>query len=708
MDKIVRVRELNAALERAREAYYQQASPIMSDAEYDHLEKELRDLCGTDRKLLSLAPVLAFVGSDLTDKSTRIKHKISMLSIENLYEEEEVVDWCGKFPIGTDVSLEPKFDGISVSLIYWTGNLRRALTRGDGESGEDITAQVRACKTIPQVLKLPLSVEIRGELVMKNSTLERINKELLAQGKKPYSSTRNLAAGTMKLSDLSEVTKREIELRPWDVQSDDSSPVIFTGYYDLPDSAQERLELLQNMGFSEPRITVMKSEDRKGILNVLRRKLEERESVLRSKLSLETDGVVIKVDSHQLRKKLGVASKYTNYQVCFKPQSASATTILKDVTWQVGRQGKLTPVAEVEAVVLAGANVQRANLNNITWIRGMGLKIGAKIEILRSGDVIPIVTRVIDDTDATEIEVPENCPECNNKLIAWNDPTSEITTHWCRNIHCPGRLRDYFTFVANRDNLEIDSLGPEMASLIVSNTYAHDLAQLFEMGNDFRDVLATNDKKTEKFLIEHGFSIANLRKMLTSMEKAKTADWDRWIASLGISMIGRSLGKIIAKTLQLGPNDIDSLPAKLTNFPKDVEGIGERKLTELHNWAKEVSSSRICKALYDAGVRPTAVGGVVQVKGDLMLTGLTFVITGEFEENRDTITTKLEGLGAKSQSGVSKKTQLLIVGSAPGKSKLTKAQELGVKKVGVEFLIDVFGKAGITFDAGDFEVAEQD
>jgi DNA ligase (NAD+) len=682
--------DLNAKVLAAQKAYYNGEDAGMTDAEFDVLEAQLRALDPT-------APALQKPGSSGTG---RVNHDVPMLSIENKYTEKELTDWCNSLGHGVELTMEPKFDGISVSLKYRKGKLVQALTRGDGESGEDITANVRACNRIPQVLKESYlqDVEIRGELVMKNITLERINSDLIREGKKVYASTRNLTAGTMKTSDLKVVASREIECRAWDLVGDDTK---------LPLTGTKRLELLFKEGFPAPRILHFGSMDNRLIADVLKRKLEERETVLRAQDSLETDGVVIKVDDISRRKKLGLSSKYTNYQVCFKPQSASGTTTLMGVTWQMGRQGKLTPVAEVAPLTLAGAVVQRASLNNITWINNMGLKMGAKIEVLRSGDVIPVVVRAIDTSNCAEIQAPSHCPECTGKITIWTDPSSEVTTHWCTNEYCPGRLRDYFTFIADRDCLEIDNLGPEMAVTILKNKLAFDLGELFGMQGDFEQIRQAyaSGGAFERLMNKYGFSVANVTKMLVSMEKAKTADWDRWICALGINFIGRSLGKVIAKQLKLDKQSIADLPGLFANFPEGVEGIGEKKLEELRNWGKTPLAHNICKQLAENGVKPTAKG-VAVMNATQSLTGVTFVITGEFGETRDTITAKLESLGAKSQSGVSKKTQLLIVGAAAGKSKLTKATELGTKQVGAEFLIETFAAAGISFDAGDFEPSE--
>jgi DNA ligase (NAD+) len=368
------VQDLNNKVLAAQKAYYNGEDAGMTDAEFDVLEQQLKALDPT-------APALQKPGH--SGSTGRIKHDHPMLSIENKYTIEDILAWVKTLPPGIKIGLEPKFDGVSVSLIYIFGQLERALTRGDGESGEDITAQVKATK-IPQTLQHPLNIEIRGELVMKNSTLERINKQLLAEGKKVYASTRNLTAGTMKTSDLKVVASRNIEMRPWDVIGDSA----------LPDSAFDRLKMLEANGFAEPLVVLVDQNRPEDVARVLSIKLEQRESILRAKHSLETDGVVIKVDSHKVRKQLGVASKYTNYQICFKPQSAMGETYLREVIWQVGRQGKLTPVGIIEPLTLAGAVITRVNLNNITWIENMGIKVNSRVTVCRSGDVIPVIVRV--------------------------------------------------------------------------------------------------------------------------------------------------------------------------------------------------------------------------------------------------------------------------------------------------------------------------
>jgi DNA ligase (NAD+) len=376
------VTALNDLLHRARKAYYVDHSPIMSDRDFDLKEKELKDLVRDNPSLASLAPELKAVGSDLTDGG-RVKHAVPMKSIENHYTEEDYVSWYDAQALdgnGVMVS-EPKYDGISCSILYENGRMIRALTRGDGESGEDITAAVRATGNIPVTLPSGRSLEVRGELVMKNSTLARINDEATKAGQKTYASTRNLTAGTMKQKNLDNVPDRDIQIRPWDALGDN-----------LPASRLERLRLLSKEGFAEPRSVLVSDRDK--ILPTLRDLLEKNKTS-----DIAADGVVMKIDDVPSCQALGVSSNYTNYQICFKPQNDKGITYLRGVNWFVGRSGKITPVGIVDPITLAGAVITNVNLNNITWIREMGLKINSRISLIRSGGVIPVVDKVLDENE---------------------------------------------------------------------------------------------------------------------------------------------------------------------------------------------------------------------------------------------------------------------------------------------------------------------
>ena len=594
------------------------------------------------------------------------------------------------------VCVEQKFDGISCSICYRNGKLVQALSRGDGQSGENMTSQVMALKSVPKTITDASTFWVRGELVMRKSELERINKIARATGSREYSSTRNLTAGTMKLKDVSEVAEREILFMPWDIFAEDDDQ--------LPDSNFERMQGLKAWGFPQYR-GVLISDEAEVIPAIDAMLLSNSQS------DINADGVVIKVDSHSLRRKLGAASKYTNWMCCFKPQSASGTTYLRSIEWQVGRQGKLTPVATCDPVPLAGAMVTHATLNNITWIDTMGLKLGAKCEMLRSGDVIPQIVKVIDDGDE-KIVPPFECPECHTKLEVLDEERSGIITHWCQNYECAGRVRDLFTFISSRDVLEIDGLGPEMATKIVTEGFARDIGELFEFQVEgIKGLEKLGEEKFEKSMVKRGFSGVTFRKMILSMEKAKKAPWERWIACLGIPMIGRTLGKVLAATLKLDSDSMWKLPDLLASLiPGQVEGIGDIKLDMIHTWAKEVRNQEICQVLFDSGVRPTNTNLLNSVKEGAVipLNGVAFVITGEFGAfgTRDKITQRLESLGAVSKSGVSKKTTMLLVGDAPGATKLSAAKRLGIPTEGGDWLRKVYQENGWECAEGGFDFEE--
>lgn len=690
---------LNSQLIEAADAYYKKNSPIMSDATFDAFEKQLKTLVAANPKLASLATYLTKVGSDVTAPvSGRTPHRIPMLSIENMYTEEDFLEQFDKFG-GVPVVIEPKFDGISVSLTYVDGKLTKALTRGDGESGEDMTAAVR-CTQIPQDLgnvlpskglavKVPALLEVRGELVMHETTLVALNAKYSASGLKTYANTRNLTAGTMKLNPAKYadiIRERKITIRPWDVIADQ-----------VPDSRYERLKMIQNAGFDGPEGILI--TDRNQVLTTLRKML-----VLNKTADIFRDGVVMKVDSVKVSRSLGLASKYTNYQTCFKPQSDKAETYVREIIWQIGRTGKLTPVAICDPVTLAGAVLTRVTINNTTWIKEMGLTIGAKVLMLRSGGVIPKIEAVIDPT-GTPIVAPKNCPECSQKLDVFTDSTADATEHiYCTNDGCKGRVVGHFCFIGDRDVLEIDGLGPELSEMLVKGEYARNVAELVQFADETNDSITKNGEgPTTKALQRVGFTSAVV-KMAKSVQLAKNASWERWIAALGIPMVSDTLGKIIAKEMKLTADDMVNLEAKFNDFMKlTIAGVGPSKKDSLRDWLKVPANVAIIKALAASGVRPTALVSAAPVTNG-PLSGTFFCITGEFGEPREIITKKLENLGAVSKSSVTKNCNLLIIGTVPGGSKTKAAAKLGTKTVDEKWLRDTLTANGMALAGSKFSI----
>lgn len=676
------IETLNSQLIEAQAAYYA-GDPILSDGEYDTLEAQLISLVNSNPNFANLATVLTRVG-DSKNSLTRIKHDRPMRSIENYYTPESYIAASKNY--GDVVLEEPKRDGISCEISFKNGRLVRAVTRGDGEAGEDMTEQVHACKAIPQYFggknlpkNLPSDLRVRGELVMRQSELARIN----ALGGKQYSNTRNLVAGTMKQQDMSIVASREILLMPWDMYSTDQDEL-------LPDSAMSRMNLAHAMGFPKYEGIAVASSAKGAVENALNKLLEFIKTS-----DVVCDGVVIKADSHKVRNILGVSTKYTRYQHCFKPQNLSAETILLDIEYGLGRTGKVTPVAILKPVDLGGAMVSRANLCNETYMENLGIMIGATITILRSGDVIPYITGVVSTKNAKKLVFPTTCPSCNSTLRISND--SGITQRFCDNSGCPGKAAEQFVYVGHRDTLEIDNLGASMAEELV-NHGVESISDLFEFGNTSLLSAASFSKSKHNDLAliakfkNDGFrSGVNTLKMIKSLEQAKTATWDRWIASLNIPMIGHSLGEDIAKILNLTSDDMGNLPKLLLNLPAlNLDKLGVVKTASIVDWAKNKSNIDLCSKLYLAGVRPT---GLVTVStAGKKLDGINFCITGSFERgSRPGITVDLEKLGAVAHNSLTKNVNLLICGEEAG-SKLDKAKKLGIKIVDSTWLTEVLGK----------------
>jgi DNA ligase (NAD+) len=511
--------DLNARLQAARKAYYAGNEPLMSDGDYDSLEAQIAGMAKAHKEQAAAATVLTTVGSDT---SGRIVHIVPMLSLENKYSFEELLSWAEALGWPT-LSLGSKWDGVSGSLIYDRGVLVQALTRGDGAAGESILRQILACSAIPSTLPVPISLEIRVELLIKQSTLAALNAELEARGLKPYASTRNLVAGSLKLLDPREVAHRQIMCRPWEV--------LFHTPGEGADSSVQRLHDIVTFGFPPPDDCLIRN--REELRAALEKKIEELQE---PDQEIGRDGLVLKVDDPSLRERLGRGAKYTFFQVCYKMQNQRALSTIRSIEWQVGRQGKLTPVATVDPVVLGGVTIERVTLNNLDWLLALGVRIGIRVWLVRSGDVIPKATEVVADEAAQTFEVvaPTHCPECNS-LIVVNTEESAVTTHMCVNPKCPGRLRDLLTYIADRTVLDIEGLGDDLAAKLVENDFVTSLADLFEFGNEaMATVKAHGEHALTQTLAERGFPAILTLRMIQSLEKAKKASWPRVLAAFGI------------------------------------------------------------------------------------------------------------------------------------------------------------------------------
>ena len=689
---------VNAELLKARHAYYVLSQPVMTDAEFDAKEKDLRGMVEQLPQFLFLATALVTVGDDAKEESGRIRHRSPMLSLENQYTFDDLKSWCSGFPEDTMFVVEPKIDGASLSCFYINRKLVRAVTRGDGKAGEDVTPQMVASEAIVMELSeefYPTSpIEIRGEVYMTTGQFDKIN----ATTEKPYASPRNLASGTMKLQDLDEVKKRGLRFWPWQVEG---IPAEYLAKRNLlPQFAHHQIQyyaLTVNKNFN-PNFSVFTNAESmcKALDDHLR---AYRETVMHKGRGILTDGYVVKVASAELRKTAGVGSKCPNWAVAFKYPSALVGTKLLAVNWFVGRTGGLTPVASVTPTNVSGAVVSNVNLNNLSWINEKGIKIGDEVSIKRGGEVIPVLDSVLTTfPTSTIIEAPDTCPSCEEGIRETQDPKSGVMSHWCVNPDCPGRLAAYLGYIAGRDVLEIDELGPETITKLIEEGYVSSLADLFTFAQGILDgVESKGEEVVATKLNKLGIPGASTIKMARSLEKVKTRDWDRWLAALGIPGIARTLSKMLSTHFRLGEKDMDILPSILSKGDYSlIEGIGDKKETELRRFLPTIE--QICKDLYEVGVRPKSLLVASADPGKIMpLAGYVMCITGEFlPTERETISKMLTSLGVTMKTGVSKKLTHLLVGEGAGRSKLSKAEELNIPKLGKDWLTKTLETNGLT------------
>ena len=702
---------VNNELIEARHSYYVDVTPIMTDAVYDAKEKDLKAMVGTMPQFAHLAPVLLTVGSDLTNESGRLKHMKQMLSLENLYSFDDVRNWCAEFPEGTTFAVEAKIDGASLSCHYINRKLLKAVTRGDGQFGEDVTKQMIASGAIPIVLPeayFPETlIEVRGEVYMTQHQFDTIN----AGSEKKYASPRNLAAGSMKLLDLEAVKARGLKFYPWQV--DGLTDEYLTKKSLSSEFAHHSIKYFCSTvpGLPAPFASVFYTAET--LVTAIDGYLKSyRDTVIHKGQGIGTDGYVIKIDSPQLRKEVGERTNSPRWARAWKYPSQLVETTLEGVTWFVGRSGNLTPVASVVPVNVSGAMVGNINLNNLSWIKEKGVKIGDKVAISRGGEVIPYLNEVVATyPTSTPIEAPEGCPSCGEAITVETDSRSGILSHYCYNDSCSGRLAAYLGYLANRDMLEIDELGPETITKLIEDGYVTSLPDLIEFCNRTLEALESKGEAiVSARLSKLGFSGSLLIKMCRSMEKVKTRDWDRWLAALGIPGIAKSLSKMIATHFRLSEKDMDILPSILSKGDFSlIEGIGDKKEAEIRKSLPRVEP--LCKALYELGVRPKSLLAPQSDPSKILpLAGYVVCITGEFDTEREIIARMLTSLGVTMKSGVSKKLTHLLVGEAPGQSKLSKAKDLNIPKLHKDWLEKTLAANGMVMEKteGKFETEWDD
>ena len=660
-----RAAELRQLLNRAGHAYYVLDAPVMEDAVYDRLYRELLELEQKHPDLQRSDSPTQRVGGAPAEGFTSVEHRVGMLSLDNAFNRDDLQAWHERLlkvldrPSDTRLPLvgELKIDGNALALSYRNGVLERAATRGDGSRGEEITANVRTISTIPlrlQIQNPPEWVEVRGEAFIPDATFAAINAEREQRGEALFANPRNACAGTLRQLDPKVVAARRLDF--------------FAYTLHLPGDAQPSgqwaaLEWLNSAGFR-----VNPNRERCEDLAAIQRFCDHWEQG-RHDLPYATDGVVVKLDDLQLQDEAGFTQKAPRWAIALKYPAEEAPTRLLRVGAQVGRTGAITPVAEFEAVALAGTSVSRATLHNADRIAELDLHLGDTIVVRKAGEIIPEVVRVLPElrpSDATPVQLPQHCPECGSNLVREGD---EAATR-CVNSSCPAILRGGLRHWVSKGALDVDGLGSKLIEQLVDRGLVGSLADLYRLD---AALLASLDRMGDK-------SATNL---VEALEVSKQQPWHRQLYGLGI----RHIGEVNAKALAAAFFSINSLAAAALEAPEQIaelHGIGPEISASLGQWLRTPANQQLLQDLRSVGLSLEASASEQEAASqagadaDGVLQGKTLVLTGTLPNlSRSEAKALIEAAGGKVSGSVSKKTDYLVAGEAAG-SKLTKAESLGV------------------------------
>lgn len=644
-----RASKLRALIDKHNRLYFQEAKPKISDYEFDQLMKELQEIEAEHPELQTPdSPTLRVGGAPLEGFET-VEHSVPMLSIDNTYNEQELRKFHERVVKGLGGAepryvVELKLDGVAMSLRYEQGRFVRAVTRGDGVRGDDVTNNVRTIRSVPLRLKgsPPDTVEVRGEVYMNRSELDRINKLREEAGEEPLANPRNTTAGTLKQLDPKQVARRRLNISVYEV--------VRTKDIDLP-THQSALEQLGRWGLPvEPNYTVCESID--DVLEQCEVWMQKR-----GELDYETDGLVVKVDSVKQRERLGFTSKSPRWVIAYKFPAEVKATKLEDITIHVGKSGTLTPVAELAPVQLAGTIVRRASLYNFEDLARKDLRVGDTVEVQKAGEIIPQVLRYIPNKrpgNAKPFQLPTACPVCGGEVH--RDPEGVYLR--CLNLTCPAQVKERLSYFASRSAMDIEGLGPAVIEQLVNRKLVHTPADLYDLTIE---QLTDLDRMGSK-------SAANL---VAAIEASKARPLSNLLAGLGIRHVGTHIADVLADHYET----IDRLMEASIEDLDDLHEIGGIVAASVHDFFETHENREVIEALRSHGVN------LEQPKlhtGPQPFAGKTFVVTGTLENySRESIQEKIKRLGGKASSSVSKQTDYVVCGENAG-SKRTKAESLGV------------------------------
>lgn len=648
-----KIDQLRADLHRHNYNYYVLNAPEISDKEFDNRMRELQELEKEHPEYQDDNSPTMRVGSDLNKNFTQVAHKYPMLSLGNTYSESEVTDFYDRVKKALnedfEICCELKYDGTSISLTYENGKLVRAVTRGDGEKGDDVTDNVKTIRTIPLVLhgSYPESFEIRGEILMPWEVFEELNREKEAREEPLFANPRNAASGTLKLQNSAIVASRKLDAYLYYLLGEE-----------LPcDGHYENLQAAAGWGFKTSE-HMKKAHSLEEVFEYIRYWDTERKN-----LPVATDGIVLKVNSMRQQKNLGFTAKSPRWAIAYKFQAERALTRLNKVTYQVGRTGAVTPVANLDPVQLSGTIVKRASLHNADIIEGLDLHIGDMVYVEKGGEIIPKITGV--DKDARSMLIGEkvkfitHCPECGSKLIRYEGEAA----HYCPNeTSCPPQIKGKIEHFISRKAMNIDGLGPETVDMFYRLGLIKNTADLYQLtADDIKNLDRMGEKSAEN--------------IIKGIEASKEVPFERVLFALGIRFVGETVAKKIAKSF----NDIDELENANLEKLINIDEIGEKIAQSILTYFANPLNCELIERLKSTGLqlyrREEDLSGYTD-----KLAGQSIVISGVFtHHSRDEYKELIEKNGGKNVGSISAKTSFILAGENMGPAKLEKAHKLGIK-----------------------------
>jgi DNA ligase (NAD+) len=661
VDILKRIKELTKIINQANVDYHTYDNPTMSDYEYDMLFKELKELELAYPEYKQPNSPTDKVGGVILDRFQKVTHDIPMTSLSNAFNFDELADFYHRVQKeieAFELISELKIDGLAISLIYENGNFIKAVTRGDGQIGEDVSENVKTIKSLPLTLTKPVNITVRGEIFMPYESFYKLNAEREKEGLPLFANPRNAASGTIRQLDSSIVSKRGLDLFVYTIANSDDFEI---------DTQYEALTLLHKLGFK-----INKNYRLSNTLSDLFETINHLDRT-RQGLNFATDGVVVKVNQFNYQKELGYTARHPKWATAYKFSPEVVETKLLKITFQVGRTGVITPVANLETVEVSGSNVSRATLHNEGFIRDRDIREGDYVYLQKAGEIIPEIISVNMDKRDKQLpfEMITNCPDCNSVLVKKESDAD----HFCINPDCPSRNINQIIHFASRNAMNIDTLGEKVVETF------HGLGYL----NNIIDIYSLKDHYDE--LIElPGFGKKSIDKLLEAIENSKTMPFAKLFFGLGIKNVGAKVAQIIVDEL----SDIDTIMSATKEELTSIFEIGDVIADSIINYFKDEKNLEIINFFKKNNF--VLFQEKVKKLDDHFFSGKTVVLTGTLEHfSRNELSDKLVLLGAKVSSSVSKKTDIVIAGDQAG-SKLTKAVELQIKVLSEQELLEILNE----------------